>query len=194
MAGRTAATELRQIVGRNARKIRLKKGASLEDMEAAAKRNGLSWSTGRVGDLEHGRVNLTLEMLVSVALALGEIRQTPVRLDELLSFDHPVMVNGREIRSLPDVVRGVPIHLTEDQIKADMQTVEKHCPTLSERRAAKRLGVSTARLSDLSHQMWGTEFEQERNERVGSLGTTVERGAATRDMLEDISELIDAGY
>jgi hypothetical protein len=98
-------TELSEIVGLNARRIRTDAGATLDDVAKAARGQGLTgWTVARVSDLEHGRVSPTVPTLVAVCLALGDIRHSPMTLAELLAYDGPVAINGN--RSVGGAVLG----------------------------------------------------------------------------------------
>ena len=58
---------LAHVVGRNVRRLRDGAAATLDDVAKAARENGLrNWGTGRVSDLEHGKVSPTLATLNNV--------------------------------------------------------------------------------------------------------------------------------
>lgn len=76
------------VVGRNARRIR---GSSTADAVAKAVRlNGLNWGTGRISELEHGRVSPTVPTLVVLANALSSVSGRPVALTDLATHDGPI--------------------------------------------------------------------------------------------------------
>lgn len=76
-----------QVVGANARKLRLDAGMTLDQFARAARLCGLPWSSGRVGDFESGNVSPTFPTLYGVALALG------AKPDELFAV-HPETETG----------------------------------------------------------------------------------------------------
>jgi transcriptional regulator with XRE-family HTH domain len=80
-----AAVPLAEVVGRNAR--RLRGDATADQLAKAARRRGLNWGTGRISDLEHGRVSPTIPMLIALAQALGSVRGTPITLADLVEHD-----------------------------------------------------------------------------------------------------------
>lgn len=81
-----------QVVGWNAK--RLRGDVAGDRLASAAKKRGLKWGTGRIADLEAGRVSPTLSTLVSLALALGDVRGEPIKLQELVYWDGFVSVSG----------------------------------------------------------------------------------------------------
>lgn len=107
---------LPEVVGRNAR--RLRGDATADQLAKAARREGLNWGTGRISDLEHGRVSPTLSMLVALAAALHSVSRTPVTLADLVEHDGLVQVTST--RAVKDValqrfLRGEPVQfLIED--------------------------------------------------------------------------------
>jgi transcriptional regulator with XRE-family HTH domain len=95
------AMPLAQVVGQNAKQVRDDAGATLDEVAKAARRHGLTnWGTGRVSDLEHGRVSPTLPTLVVLCLALAEIRGKPLALGELVEHDGSIgITNNFEVSS-----------------------------------------------------------------------------------------------
>lgn len=79
------ARSLAEVVGINAR--RLRGDATSDELAKAARAEGLNWGTGRISDLEHGRVSPTLSMLVALAHALRSVHGRPVRLADLVRHD-----------------------------------------------------------------------------------------------------------
>jgi hypothetical protein len=103
---------LAQVVGWNAK--RLRGDVSGDRLASAAKENGLNWGTGRIADLEAGRVSPTLSTLVALALALGEVRGEPIQLYELVDWDGFVSVSGDLVLSgeaLAGYISGNPVQV-----------------------------------------------------------------------------------
>jgi transcriptional regulator with XRE-family HTH domain len=90
----TETTWLAAVIGANARRVRLTAGATLEQVARAARANGLKWSSGKVGDLESGRVAPSLATIVPLAMALQEATSTPVTIAELVVSDGYVRLNS----------------------------------------------------------------------------------------------------
>lgn len=76
---------VQDVVGRNARAIRSAAGATITAVAKRVTALGLPWSDSRVSALERGKVAASLQNLVILAAALGDLRGTPVRLSELLA-------------------------------------------------------------------------------------------------------------
>lgn len=101
---------LADVVGRNARRLRGE--ATADQLAKATRREGLNWGTGRISDLEHGRVSPTLSMLVALAAALQTVRGTPVTLADLV--EHAGLVQVTTTRTVKDgalqrFLRGEPV-------------------------------------------------------------------------------------
>lgn len=110
----TETKPLAEVVGQNARAHRIRHDAKLDDVARVARHYGLKWSTGRVGDLEGGRMPATLPTLFAVALTLGEVTGEPMSIADLTWFDGWVEVNpGLKVRgdALTRVLRGEPARL-----------------------------------------------------------------------------------
>ena len=88
VTGTDDAVPLRDVIGENAR--RLRGHATADDVAKAARRYGLNWGTGRISDLEHGRVSPTLPTLAALALALSDVRDAKVTLGELIVSDETI--------------------------------------------------------------------------------------------------------
>lgn len=189
-----AETDIRRIIGRNAREIRLAAGAHLEQVSRVAKRHGLSWSTGRVGDLESGRVEAKVETLLSLALTLGEIRGEPVTLPDLLRCDGAVLVNGREIADVTEVFRGKPVTESAGQREhdeldsGDPLQLAQASTSIADRRAAKSLGVDLDRLVAAAVELWGHNLSAERDRRADGETNVAARGNITRDLMAELRQ------
>lgn len=181
-------TDLRRIIGGNARRIRQEAGAHLEQVSREAKRHGLPWSVGRVSDLEGGRVEAKVETLLSLALALGAVRGRPVSLPELLAHDAPLLVNGREVADLPGAFRGEPVTESEGQRLHDELNSGDPLDQagLVDRRAARSVGVDLPTLVGAAVELWGHTLGQERDRRAGTETNVARRGNITRELLDEV--------
>lgn len=108
------ASSIAQVVGANARRLRLDAKVTLDEFAQAARFCGLSaWRTsGRVGDFEAGRVGTSLETLYAVALALQQVTGQPVSLADLFAGDGPVQINDElnvECSALRAAMSGEPV-------------------------------------------------------------------------------------
>lgn len=58
--------------------------------------------------------------------------------------------------------------------------------SLAEERAAKKLGITTARLRQLAHELWARPLEDESSRRVGPGSTPQARGRVTRVLVDEM--------
>lgn len=86
---------LSESIGRGARAIRVDAGLTLEEVAKSARLFGLAWSTGKVSDLESGRIAATLPTLLAVTAALGFAVGRPVSPGELLAGDGRIAINDQ---------------------------------------------------------------------------------------------------
>jgi transcriptional regulator with XRE-family HTH domain len=82
------APTIAEVLGRTARELR--GDHKLELVAYAAKSAGLNWGTGRIADLEAGRVSPTVPTLFALAGAFGVLLGRPLKLAELFAGDGPV--------------------------------------------------------------------------------------------------------
>lgn len=103
------APTVAQVLGHNAE--RLRGGRKLELVARSARLVGLNWGTGRIADLEAGRVSPTLPTLIELGWTFADLLDRPVRLSELFEGDGYVTL-------APGVT--VPVGL----VRAALQNVE----------------------------------------------------------------------
>lgn len=89
------STNLSERFGQNARSIRTTGGATLNEIAVAARNHGLPWHTGRVGDIEAGRVAPRLETVLVLAIALTETTGQPVTVSELFDGTGSVKITDK---------------------------------------------------------------------------------------------------
>jgi hypothetical protein len=77
-----------EVLGRTARELRGDRKVEL--VARAARLAGLNWGTGRIADLEAGRVSPTVPTLVALCWAFSDLLDRPVSLAELFAGDGPV--------------------------------------------------------------------------------------------------------
>lgn len=87
------APSIAEVIGANTRRIRGEHRA--EDLAKAARKVGLNWNTGRVSELEAGRVSPTIPTIIALLAALRTLTNRSVRLDELLQHDGPIQLNDK---------------------------------------------------------------------------------------------------
>jgi transcriptional regulator with XRE-family HTH domain len=200
----------------NVRKLR---GSTTADELATAARNrGLNWGTGRISDLEHGRVSPTVQTLVLLAAALGDVRGEPVTLAELVEYDGmielakglpipsnalqrylggaPVTVEPRDIgeflaagmKAQEAAIKQLPTRLQKVKMR-DVYLVTKETGE-TEERVAKALGVETWVVNRASALLWKSTVSAERDRRAGSKASNQARGRITRELREELKAVI----
>jgi transcriptional regulator with XRE-family HTH domain len=110
-----------EVLGRTARALRGNR--KLELVAYAAKSAGLNWGTGRIADLEAGRVSPTLPTLFALCGAFGALLGRPVSLAELFAGDGRVTLTADvtvELADLQEALKGRPIDPGPAQFMARM--------------------------------------------------------------------------
>jgi transcriptional regulator with XRE-family HTH domain len=218
MVGRMASDlTLSGVVGVNARKLR--GSATADELATTCRNNGLNWGTGRISDLEHGRVSPTLGTLVMLAAALGELRGEPVTLAELVEHDGDIeLAKGLALSGaqLQRYLRGEPVEVTMADIAASLQKALDEYPdklaglppalrrvTLrdeykvhkesgeTEQRVAKSLGVDRWVVDRASALLWKSTISAERDRRAGPDASNQARGRITRELRDELRKVID---
>ena len=181
------AVPLAKVVAVNAR--RLRGSATADELARVARSGGLNWGTGRISDLEHGRVSPTVQTLVLLAGALGVLHVKPVTLADLVEHDGMIeLAKGFAVSgsALQRYLKGAPV-VTEprdipDILEAGREAAEaaikKLPPTLqrvnlvdlyrvhkesgeTEERVAKALGVESWIVERASVALWKSTISAE---------------------------------
>ena len=105
---------IREVVGENVRRIRDEAGARQDDVAAAARGVGLSWTRSKITALERGEKALDLAEAVLLAEAMGKVTGHPVGVADLLAGDGAVRLS-REValhrKALRRFLGGDPVEL-----------------------------------------------------------------------------------
>jgi transcriptional regulator with XRE-family HTH domain len=107
------APTVAEVVARNVRRLRGTHTA--DELARKARGRGLNWGTGRISELEAGKVSPTLPTLFALAEALGSIAGTPVSLADLVRADGFIKINDKLVVKAKKVVASVssvPVELT----------------------------------------------------------------------------------
>ena len=143
-----ATRTVAEVLGRTARVIRGDR--KIELVARAARSAGLNWGTGRIADLEAGRVSPTLPTLLMLCLAFSDLLDRPMTLADLLAGDGPVALNASTTVDLADlraalggqaVGGGVPpVGPIMARLGADMDALPDVRATVRERLATEPFG------------------------------------------------------
>lgn len=214
----TDTVDLAVVMGRNARELR--GDATLDDVAKVARACGLNWGTGRVSDLEHGKVSPTLPTLIVLALIFSELLGRPVTLSDLVRGDENIAVAPR-ISLTSDELRG---YLSGDAVtaadqyrreaSAALQSVtsgdyRKHWPARlksvstpatmrmlgqigePEERLARELGIDHTRLAAEMLALWGKSFSARRDWLAGAEANAQKKGRVARALKADLKAVLD---
>jgi transcriptional regulator with XRE-family HTH domain len=198
------ATSIAQVVGANVRRRRLDAKVTLDQFAQAARFCGLSaWSTGRVGDLEAGRIaTLTLETLYAVALALHQATGRPVSLADLLTGEEPVQINDKltvDTSALRGAVSGEPATGSTDALDRLGAVMHKGTTTAlarmlldefreSDVRMCKTLGVSPEVGAAAMAKLWRRTFSAERDHRAEPDANAQRKGQISRQLKTELEK------
>jgi transcriptional regulator with XRE-family HTH domain len=202
---------LRNVIGENAR--RLRGDATADDVAKAARRYGLNWGTGRISDLEHGRVSPTLPTLAALALALSDVRDKNVTVGELIASDETIALTtalnvtsdqlqrflaGGDMSkfTLPrpsDVMAELrdrwPVRLHGVTAGALMRLLSDYGEP--EERLARDLGLDRERLAAEMAALWRRSFHAERDRRAGADANAQKKGRVARELKAELRTVLD---
>ncbi|WP_255028774.1 hypothetical protein [Rhodococcus sp. GA1] len=129
----TESRALSEVVGQNARAHRTKGEATLDDVARAARFYGLKWNTGRVGDLESGRIPATLPTLFVLAEVLGDVTGERITIADLVWTDGWVEINPEltvKGETLAKSLQGEPVHLRAGDVHGAVDRMKEQVPKL----------------------------------------------------------------
>jgi transcriptional regulator with XRE-family HTH domain len=206
------------MLGRSARELR--GDATLDDVAKLARACGLNWGTGRVSDLEHGKVSPTLPTMVALALIFSELRGQPVTLGDLVrgggnaAVTTRISVTSDELRTY---LSGAAV-TADDQYRreagAALESVvsgqyRKNWPARlkqvskvatmrmlgeigePEERLARELGIDRTRLAAEMLAKWGKSFSAERDHRAGPEANAQKKGRVARALKAELKAVLD---
>jgi hypothetical protein len=125
MDGVPETPALSQVVGWNARELR--GSVTADELATVARRWGLNWGTGRISDLEAGRVSPTVPTLIALAEALGAVRGEPITLADLTRYDGYVSLTKELIVSgdvVPRLLSGDPVEIEAREVLGGLEHLE----------------------------------------------------------------------
>jgi transcriptional regulator with XRE-family HTH domain len=199
----TSVAQVAQVIGANARRLRRRAGVTLEQFAHAATLYGLPWTTGRVGDLEAGRVAPSVPMLYAVALTLQHVTEQPVTLADLFAGSGDVQLNDKltvDVSALADAMTGQPV--IEGAVQDVLRKLE---PGLPQRKLARRLledcrdsdtrllrslGVTPLSGTAAMAKLWGRTFTAERDRRAGPDANAQRKGQISRQLKAELEKEI----
>ena len=203
------APSIAKVVGANARALRLGAEIKAERFAYEATSVGLPWTTGRVGDFEHGRIPPDLGTIYAAAVALGRLIGRPVTLAELLATGEPVAVNDAltigATALLGEIVpvRGrlggkgtlsataVPVR---GRLGGKGTLSATAVPVLeTDYRMCRNIGVDRGTGVAAMVALWGRPFSAERDRRAGPDANAQRRGIVARALKAELKKAIADG-
>ena len=212
-------TDLATVVGCNAKALR--GSATLDDVAKAARRYGLNWTTGRVSDLEHGRVSPTLPTLVALALALAEVRGANLTLRDLVATDEAIsltsdlsvtsdelqrFLTGDEVslddRYLAEIIDRAKGALTEARKRLPPHLARRRVPVGVTRQVtrdygepesllARDLGLDDKTLIAAMAALWQKSYSAARDELAGPSANAQKKGQVARKLKAELKAELD---
>lgn len=211
--------DLATVVARSARELR--GDANLDDVAKVARACGLNWGTGRISDLEHGKVSPTLSTMVVLAMIFSELRGEPVTLGDLVRRDENITVTPRisvtseELRdylsgdvvtaadqyrreggtAIASVVRGEYRENWPDRLHDEPPTpaIMRMLGQIGEpeERLARELNIDRTRLAAEMLALWGRSFSAERDQLAGPEANAQKKGRVARALKADLRAVLD---
>ena len=211
--------DLATVVGRSAKELR--GDATLDDVAKVARACGLNWGTGRISDLEHGKVSPTLPTMVALALIFSELRGEQVSLGDLVRGDERITVTTR-ISVTSDELRGylsgaavTAAGQHRREVGAALESVlgdeyREHWPSRlqdapptpaimrmlgeigePEERLARELSIDRTRLAAEMLALWRKSFSAERDRLAGPDANAQKKGRAARALKAELRAVLD---
>jgi hypothetical protein len=87
---------IRELIGRNLRRLRLDGVVSTEDIIRAARNHGLEWTASWLGAVERAQKPVSAEQLIALPVVLSDALGHRVALADLLLGDEPVLLAATE--------------------------------------------------------------------------------------------------
>lgn len=199
------AISVAEVVGGNARRIRVKSQVTLESMAAMAQQFGLPWTTGRVSAFESGRVTPSLPTLFVAALTLSAVTGEPVKLLDLLDGDGDVTLIPADpadpggglvwpLTRVREALSGAPVMgLGEATVWAGSVDYRQKKLREADIRICKSLGVDPAVAAKAMLKLWNRTFSSERDERSEPGDNAQRRGQISRQLKAELQKELSRG-
>lgn len=202
------ADSLQLVVGRNVRRLREQFGIRQDDLARETSKLGLKWGASRIGELEHGRLGLSVAAFLILASSLSKLTGQGISLADLVAGDSGVSLTGNfEVSNsavqsalwgnvvdfedrLPEMIwRGEPVtfHVDADgnpQLAVGDSAGPPSMGDLATQRASRRTGIPPADMDRTMRYLFGRSLSEERDLRAGPDATKQKRGAITRELTQ----------
>jgi transcriptional regulator with XRE-family HTH domain len=202
------AVTLAEAAGAGARAVRTAAGLTLAEVAQAARLRGLdSWSSGRVGDFEAGRVSPNLATLLAVVAALSDASGKPVTLADLFQGQKPVRVNDRLVvmsHMIAAALAGQRLVIdplwyttpdaqvpTTDLVPRSVLLDVENAFSEGDLRIANSLGLTRDVAIIAMAKAWKRTFVAERDRLAGPDANAQAKGIISRRLKSDLCRIVD---
>jgi len=197
-------------IGYTVRALRGENSVTLDALATAMRGRGFEWSTGSVGNLEAGRMKVTIAIAIALADALSERTGRPIALADLLGDAEHVEISPRlriKAAKVRDILNGSSAPILAGDLFGDpaLRTRADEAWTRFQRylstsddpalemplavvRAARALGLSAVALQSRSMEIYGRSILEERDARAGEGASAQALGAAMRVLIKELRE------
>jgi transcriptional regulator with XRE-family HTH domain len=200
-----------QVVGENAKALRVDARVTLEEFARSARLWGLPWSTGRVGDFENGRVAPSFPTFYAVALALRLATKRPVTLADLFAGKGTVEINDRlavPLSALRDAVSGGPVTGKLQKIQeprglgasvakfthaALTRMMDRDFREADYRLSRSIMGYSPEVVAEVMVKLWERPFTAERDRRAEPGANPQRKGIISRQLKAELEKALADG-
>lgn len=218
------ATEIDAIVGMNVKRLRQANKWSQDELARRVRSWGLRWSSSVIAGIEAGTKTLDLSEVLLLALVfergvpellagpgaayIGGARLSLTEARDLLT-PRPKFRRrgGLTYKERAAVVAEMDEALSEarrrwpDSTMKDVQIANRDLENDAERKAARRLGVSTRTVALAAHRLWKRSLTAERERLMAELSTAADdgrssqtrRGHITRGLVAELDEFLSKG-
>lgn len=194
-----AGTPLAVAIGRLVSEHRRRIGLTRERLAQAGNVYGVTWGRTSIENIEKGRFSPTIQTLYVLSRALSDqaTRRHRVELLDLLPTEGRIeiadgfSIPAVRLRSFLGGEEGgesVGDFLDEFERSLSGPIIP---PSLSEKRAAKKLGVPVERLRDAAYELWSESLDAVVSQEAGPSASPQARGHATRVMVEELRSYIE---
>ncbi|MHA7287124.1 hypothetical protein ACX80I_12655 [Arthrobacter sp. MDT3-44] len=197
-----------EVVGANLKEMRAQYDITLAELSRWLRfALGLNWSTGRLADVESGRGSATVQVVLALSLAISDISGEEVPPGHFLITDKPVVL-GPTMTLVGPVLRevfdGEKLSLEIDDLhrgrERESEIVNRAhrglLPpadqwSLTDERAAKKLGISRDQLTQRSLRLWGVLLSEEVRRQANPDDSPQKKGRLTRVLMEQLQGVSD---
>lgn len=209
---------LAALLGDNCRRLRERVGATQDELARCARGVGLRWDAAKVRRFESGEVAPGFATVLAVSLALQLVSAERLKAGEQIDWcyrgladllepldddEYVGLTDAFPLRPavLQQACSGMPWDtsaITGDAVANITAAVDELAAVigrqgLAEQRLAKRCGISVAQLAQVTHELWGGTFSEERDRRLAPGANQQARSQMTRRLQAELEKEFAGG-